>query len=71
MYKGEKGNICGMPEIANIELHKSKETGKYYIRYICHNWKINDLNFKAVDGLWTEKYIPKSKAKALMELFNL
>ena len=49
MYKGEKGNICGMPEIANIELHKSKETGKYYIRYICHNWKINDLNFKAVD----------------------
>jgi hypothetical protein len=71
MYEGEKDNICNMPEIATIEIHKSKETGRYYIHYICHNWKINDLNFNAVDGLWTDKYIPKSKAQALMDFLNL
>ena len=31
---GEKESVCNMPEIANINIHKSKETDKYYIDWI-------------------------------------
>lgn len=30
----ETQNVCAMPEIATIELHRSEETGNYYLNYI-------------------------------------
>ena len=35
--KGEKGNICSMPEVVRLEIHRSKDTGKLYGNFIAHD----------------------------------
>jgi len=41
----ENTNVCNMPEKATIEIHQSKETGKFYLNFIC--W-----NNRGYDGIW-------------------
>ena len=41
----ENTNVCNMPEKAIIEIRQSKETGKFYLSFIC--W-----NNRGYDGIW-------------------
>lgn len=55
-YK-EKDNICNLPTVATINIHKSKETGKWYIEYI---------DKSTGDGNWKEHEITEEFAKMMI-----
>lgn len=36
----ETENICNMPEVLTLEIHKSEDTGKYYATFIGYSEKM-------------------------------
>ena len=44
----ETENICNMPEIATVELHRSNDTGNYYLKYLTRF----DDDDRCVSGWW-------------------
>ena len=73
VHTKEKDNICNLPKVANIEIHRSNETGHFYITFI--EWA-SGFN----DGLWQNQEIDEDIARLLLsicypghdpQLFNL
>ena len=62
MY-GESDNICNLPEVLIVELHKSATTGKYYLHFIDHS--DTTCNNK---GYWTDIPTSEEAAKQLMRM---
>ena len=62
MY-GEKENISNMPELLTVQLHRSNETGRYYLQFIDHSETTCNN-----DGIWTYIPIEDSMAKQLLRM---
>lgn len=59
VFTKEKDNICNLPKLANIEIHRSNETGKYYLTFI--EW-MSGWN----DGLWQDQEITEYTARMML-----
>lgn len=59
VYTKEDENICNLPKLATIELHKSNKTGHYYLTFIEH---VSGWN----EGRWQDQEINEDIAKMLM-----
>lgn len=53
----EKDNICNLPLVGLIEIHRSDETGNKYLNFI--SWD-DDSGFNIKKGRWIEKRISES-----------
>jgi len=60
---GEKDNICNLPELMSIEVHMSKETGRYYLHFI--EWTDTTCNN---NGSWTDMEISGKIYNALRKI---
>ena len=60
---GEKDNVCNMPQLLNITVHRSAETGKYYLEFIDHT-DTTCCN----RGYWTDREIDKRNVNALIQM---
>lgn len=61
----ETNNVCNMPEVASIIIHRSDDTGRYYVEFINHG--LCEVESLCKFGLWTEKRITKKKSIFLMK----
>ena len=61
----ETCNVCGMPKLTDIEIHKSKDTGKLYINFITWDDKV-----KATRGLWRSEEITEEDLKEIYRVLN-
>lgn len=59
VFTKEKDNICNLPTLAKIELHRSKETGHYYLNFI--EW-VSGWN----NGFWQNQEIPEDMARLIL-----
>ena len=59
----ETENVCSMPSIMKMELHRSKETGKYYVEYI-------QYSEEGRKGWWVNKKISAKKAQELLTMIK-
>ena len=59
VFTKEKGNIGGLPSIADIELHRSDDTGHFYLKFI--EW-FSGWN----EGRWQCQEIPEDSARIIM-----
>lgn len=59
-------NVCNMPTIAKIDIHKSKETGRYYAEFI----QFRECNDSSKCGVWTEKRITKKMVQEILDMVN-
>ena len=57
----ENDNICNLPKLADIELHRSNETGHYYLTFI--EW-VSGWN----DGMWQDQEISEDIARLILSL---
>ena len=59
VFTEEKDNICNLPEVATIEIHRSKETGHYYLHFVewASGWN---------DGKWQDQEITEDIARILL-----
>lgn len=55
----ENDNICNLPRLATIKLHRSKETGHYYLNFIEY---VSGWN----EGRWQAQEIPEDVARMLL-----
>ena len=62
MY-GESDNICNLPEVLTVELHRSDTTGKYYLHFIDHS--DTTCNNK---GYWTDIPVSEDAGKQLLRM---
>lgn len=59
----ETNNVCNMPEIMNLSLHQSADTGRYYITFIQYD--------REPKGRWLNKHVTEEEAKRLVDFaFN-
>ena len=61
VFTKEKNNISGLPSVADIEIHRSPETGKFYLKFI--EW-FSGWN----EGSWQEQEIPEDAVRLLLTL---
>ena len=59
VFTKEKDNICNLPKIADIEIHRSNETGKYYLNFI--EW-VSEWN----EGRWQAQEINEHVVRMLL-----
>ena len=59
VFTEEKENICCLPTIAKIVIHRSKETGKFYLNFI--EW-MSDWN----EGSWQEQEVPEDVVRLML-----
>ena len=59
----ESENVCNMPELLHLEVHRSKETGLYYIAFIDHTETTCDNR-----GYWTDREITGEDLTALLRM---
>jgi len=59
VFTKEKDNICNLPRIATIQIHRSSETGKFYLNFI--EW-MSGWN----EGRWQDQEIPECVAKMML-----
>lgn len=59
----ETENVCNMPSVMRMELHRSKETGKYYVEYI-------DNSEDERRGWWVNKKFSAKKAQELLAMLK-
>lgn len=64
--KGESENVCNMPTICRIEIHKSEETGKYYSEFI----QFRECKDQSECGVWNDKHISKKKMQEVINLIK-
>ena len=61
MSKRETENVCNMPEVLNIEVHRSEQTGRYYIEFI-------DWSGTGRVGSWTTRNITEAIFNVLLKI---
>ena len=61
VFTKENENICNLPTLAKIELHRSKETGAYYLNFI--EW-VSDWN----EGIWQDQEISEDMARIILSM---
>jgi len=59
----ESDNVCNMPELLMVEVHKSKDTGKYYVNFIDHTGTTCNN-----DGYWTDHEIAENTLKQILQI---
>lgn len=63
----EKDNICNLPLVALIEIHRSDETGYKYLNFI--SWD-DDSGIGTKKGRWTEKRISESDLTKIVKVLK-
>lgn len=61
----ETDNVCNMPQIVYIGIHKSKKTGAYYLNVINYDDRI-----ETEYGLWTDVEITEKEVKEIADIIN-
>jgi len=59
VFTKEKNNICNLPTIAKIEIHRSAETGKFYLNFIEWASKWNE-------GRWQDQEITEQTVRMIL-----
>lgn len=55
----ETNNVCNMPTVMDLRLHKSEDTGRYYINFLQYD--------REPEGRWLDKHITEEEAKRLID----
>ena len=61
MGRRETENVCNMPKLLTLEVHRSEETGRYYLEFI------DTSGMTANQGVWSNRGFSKAKFISLMK----
>lgn len=61
MGRKETENVCNMPKLLTLEVHRSEETGRYYLEFL------DTSGMTANQGVWSNRGFSKAKFISLMK----
>lgn len=61
----ETDNVCNMPQLVTVNIHRSKKTGAYYLHVINYDGRI-----KTEHGLWTDVEITEKEVEEIADIIN-
>lgn len=61
----EVDNVCNMPQLVTVNVHRSKKTGAYYLNVINYDDRI-----ETEYGLWTDVEITEKEVEEIADIIN-